>query len=106
VAFDGRRNGFRQHHTGWQAIHIGVALAGCALLLSLPTLAGTIVTRELGSTALGRPWSYAVYLPSGYDISNLKYPVLYLLHGNGGNLYAMKYIFRYSARPAMLQPER
>jgi hypothetical protein len=41
-----------------------------------------------------------------YDTSNLKYPVLYLLHGNGGNLYAMKYIFRYSARPAMLQPER
>jgi len=81
-------NGFEQHRTGLHWRFIGAALAGCALLLSLPALAGTIVTRELGSGALGRPWSYAVYLPSGYDTSNLKYPVLYLLHGNGGNLYS------------------
>jgi enterochelin esterase-like enzyme len=81
-------NGFGQHHTGLHWRRIAAALVSCALLLSLPALASTIVTRELSSSALGRPWSYAVYLPSGYDTSNLKYPVLYLLHGNGGNLYS------------------
>ena len=37
---------------------------------------------------LARNWTYAVYLPDGYDSSRLRYPVLYLLHGNGGNLYS------------------
>jgi hypothetical protein len=31
-------NGFRQHHIGWHWRLIGAALAGCALLLSLPTV--------------------------------------------------------------------
>lgn len=52
---------------------------------ALPALAGTVVTREFASPALGRPWSYAVYLPDGYGAAALRYPVLYLLHGNGGN---------------------
>jgi enterochelin esterase-like enzyme len=33
------------------------------------------------STTLGRDWDYTVYLPDGYDKSNLRYPVLFLLHG-------------------------
>jgi len=49
--------------------------------------AGIVVTREFRSAVLDRNWSYAVYLPSGYDNSNLRYPVLYLLHGNGADLY-------------------
>src|SRR5687767_12699755 len=57
----------------------------CALLLALPTLASEIITREFKSAALGRTWAYEVYLPSGYEKSRLSYPVLYLLHGNGGN---------------------
>ncbi|HEX4973889.1 MAG TPA: alpha/beta hydrolase family protein [Steroidobacteraceae bacterium] len=58
-----------------------------ALLLSLPATAGLVVTREFDSSALQRKWTYAVYLPDGYDTSTLRYPVLYLLHGRGGGLY-------------------
>lgn len=58
-----------------------------ALLATLPATAGIVVTREFDSSALQRKWTYAVYLPDGYDTSTLRYPVLYLLHGHGGALY-------------------
>jgi enterochelin esterase-like enzyme len=58
-----------------------------ALALSLPASAGVIVSREFDSPALQRKWTYAVYLPDGYDSSTLRYPVLYLLHGHGQGLY-------------------
>jgi len=64
------------------------AAALLALALSLHATAGTIVEREFRSAALSRNWSYTVYLPTGYESSNLRYPVLYLLHGNGGNRYS------------------
>lgn len=44
-----------------------------------------VVNREFFSPVLQRTWSYTVYLPSGYDSATLRYPVLYLLHGNGGD---------------------
>jgi enterochelin esterase-like enzyme len=68
----------------------GVRIAGAILLLALASAAsaGVIVAREFSSAALERKWSYAVYLPDGYDSSQLRYPVLYLLHGNGGSLYS------------------
>lgn len=59
-----------------------------ALAFSLPAAASIVITREFDSAALQRKWSYAVYLPDGYETSNLKYPVLYLLHGHGQDLYA------------------
>jgi S-formylglutathione hydrolase FrmB len=58
-----------------------------ALALCLPATAGVVVSREFDSPALQRKWTYAVYLPDGYENSNLRYPVLYLLHGHGGGLY-------------------
>ena len=58
-----------------------------ALTLSVHAIAGTVVSREFRSAALNRNWSYAEYVPSGYESSNLSYPVLYLLHGNGGIRY-------------------
>lgn len=58
-----------------------------AIALSLPAAAGTVLSREIDSPALQRKWTYAVYLPDGYESSNLRYPVLYLLHGHNGNLY-------------------
>ena len=64
------------------------AAALLALALSLHATAGTIVEREFRSAALSRNWSYTVYLPTGYESSNLRYPALYLLHGNGGNRYS------------------
>ncbi|MEO8629447.1 MAG: alpha/beta hydrolase-fold protein, partial [Betaproteobacteria bacterium] len=59
-----------------------------ALVLSRSAVAGVVVTRQLESAALARTWTYAVYLPNGYATSKLTYPVLYLLHGNGGNLFS------------------
>jgi enterochelin esterase-like enzyme len=47
--------------------------------------AGTVYSVEFFSPSLVRNWTYTVYLPEGYDNSELKYPVVYLLHGNGGN---------------------
>src|SRR5688572_1533929 len=61
-------------------------LALLVLLLTAPALASIAATRELKSIALERQWSYAVYLPTSYDTSNLRYPVMYLLHGAGGDL--------------------
>lgn len=63
------------------------ALAAFAPLYASAPEAGVVVTREFRSAALDRNWTYAVYLPSGYENSNLRYPVLYLLHGNGADLY-------------------
>jgi enterochelin esterase-like enzyme len=37
------------------------------------------------SAALGRHFPFTVYLPDGYDHGDLRYPVLYLLHGAGGD---------------------
>jgi S-formylglutathione hydrolase FrmB len=63
-------------------------LVALALAFSLPAAASIVITREFDSAALQRKWSYAVYLPDGYETSNLKYPVLYLLHGHNQDLYA------------------
>src|SRR5262245_50463928 len=69
-------------------VHVRAALiALVALVTTLPAFASVVIAREFDSPALGRKWTYAVYLPSGYDTSNLRYPVLYLLHGHGGGLY-------------------
>jgi enterochelin esterase-like enzyme len=63
-------------------------LVALALSFSLPAAASIVITREFDSAALQHKWSYTVYLPDGYETSNLKYPVLYLLHGHGQDLYA------------------
>ncbi len=62
-----------------------VWLAVGALLLCSASFASEIVSRGFESNALGREWKYEVYLPTGYDSSGLRYPVLYLLHGNDGS---------------------
>ncbi|MFV0297485.1 MAG: alpha/beta hydrolase [Hyphomicrobiaceae bacterium] len=56
------------------------------LAMCVPACAGGTIERDwLSSAALGRPFLYSVYLPDGYRMSGLKYPVLYLLHGAGGD---------------------
>jgi S-formylglutathione hydrolase FrmB len=47
--------------------------------------AGTVVSQKFQSPTLKRDWVYNVYLPDGYDTGKLRYPVMYLLHGNGGD---------------------
>ena len=42
-------------------------------------------TRSLKSEILNMERKYAIYLPAGYDESDQSYPVLYLLHGAGGD---------------------
>jgi enterochelin esterase-like enzyme len=66
--------------------HWILAIALLSLSIVSPAFASVIVTREFDSKALSRKWSYNIYLPEGYDSSTLRYPVLYLLHGNNGNL--------------------
>jgi S-formylglutathione hydrolase FrmB len=54
------------------------------LWIGAPAEAGTIVSQHFQSAALGRDWTYNVYLPDGYESGKMRYPVFYLLHGNGG----------------------
>ena len=46
---------------------------------------GTLVERLFYSPALGRTMPYDIYLPPGYEKSDRRYPVLYVLHGGGGH---------------------
>ena len=50
----------------------------------LPNLKGTVLERSFGSQALGRVMRYVIYLPPGYNASGPGFPVLYMLHGRGG----------------------
>lgn len=47
--------------------------------------AGEVFLQRFQSATLGRDYAYTVYLPDAYRGSALKFPVLYLLHGAGGN---------------------
>jgi len=46
---------------------------------------GTIAKRWYDSPGLGMDRRITIYTPPGYESSNEKYPVLYLLHGAGGD---------------------
>ncbi len=48
-------------------------------------IAGEIRNESFASAALGHSMRYAIYLPDGYASGQLHYPVLYLLHGAGGD---------------------
>jgi enterochelin esterase-like enzyme len=55
------------------------------LVAGLPAFASTVINRSFHSEALGRDWSYTIYLPTGYRQDAARIPVLYLLHGNNGD---------------------
>ena len=61
------------------------ALAALWLALAAPVFASEVVSQHFDSPALGRDWVYNVYLPDGYNSGRLRYPVFYLLHGNGAD---------------------
>jgi S-formylglutathione hydrolase FrmB len=48
-------------------------------------VAGRLREDTVQSAALGRSMRYRVLLPENYEVSLQRYPVLYLLHGLGGN---------------------
>jgi enterochelin esterase-like enzyme len=52
------------------------------------TKPGTITQGSAFSPALGENVSYEIYLPNGYDMSQARYPTLYLLHGRGDTMQA------------------
>ena len=72
---------------------VGLAVAAMVIALSSAPPAsaadrGTVYeNRRMPSRILGKDVRYTVYLPPKYDVSNRKYPVVYLLHGGwgGGN---------------------
>lgn len=64
------------------------ATLGAALLLAALAAAagaGTLERVAFRSPVLGREWTLAVYVPDGHAASRAACPVLYLLHGHGGN---------------------
>jgi len=81
----------------------GFRASGLALVLVVAVLLATIIStpfskpiqaaeagraecRSMPSVILGHPVSYCVVLPRGYDVDKTtRYPVLYFLHGLGGN---------------------
>lgn len=59
------------------------------LIVALVALSGGSERRErtisVPCASLGRTLKATVVVPSGYDSDSLRYPVIYLLHGYGGN---------------------
>jgi enterochelin esterase-like enzyme len=64
---------------------IGVTLLAFFAWQTALACAGELRSESFASKALGRDMSYNVYLPDGYRAGRLHYPVLYLLHGAGGD---------------------
>jgi enterochelin esterase-like enzyme len=70
-----------------------------ALTLSAPLMAGEVLTETFRSQAIGRDYKYTVYLPDSYKKDTKKYPVLYLLHGAGGD--ENEWLFKGGARETL-----
>jgi len=68
----------------WPAVPFAVFLAG-VVLAGGTAAAGEIVHRSFDSEVLGREYRYSVYFPDDYEADEVRYPVLYLLHGASGN---------------------
>lgn len=64
---------------------LAIYLAAIVLFATLTANAGEVMFSTMESQALARSYPYTIYLPDGYESGKLSYPVLYLLHGNGGN---------------------
>ena len=58
-----------------------ILFAALLLVLSLPAVAGKIVTDTFESKILGASVTCNIYLPDGFEQSDQRYPVIYLLHG-------------------------
>lgn len=51
----------------------------------MPSSASELRRATVASAALGRDMRFIVYIPDGYETGAQRYPVLYLLHGAGGD---------------------
>src|ERR1700680_3866897 len=72
---------------GWRPSGRGIPMgAACFDVALLARAAGRAECRAVPSKILGRAVSYCVLLPSSYDADKTRhYPILYFLHGLGGN---------------------
>lgn len=73
--------------SGTPASSVAASATSAAASASAPesTGPGRVEARTFASSALGVTKRYEVYLPGGYDTSAARYPVVFLLHGLGGN---------------------
>jgi enterochelin esterase-like enzyme len=60
-------------------------LSFAVLAFTATAFAGEVFLESFRSEALGRDYKYTVYLPDSYQKDDKKYPILYLLHGAGGD---------------------
>ena len=63
----------------------GAAALGICLALAAQSQAGDLFADAARSNSLGRDVKFTVYLPDGYKDGAGPYPVVYLLHGAGGD---------------------
>lgn len=74
------------------------------LMADAPLAAVPSVERHtFASAALGRTMPYYAYLPPGYEKSGRRYPVLYLLHGMGGNYEEWRSFGTFDAADRMIR---
>lgn len=57
----------------------------CCLCFAALAQAGEVFLETFRSATLGRDYKYTIYLPDSYAKDTKRYPVLYLLHGAGGD---------------------
>lgn len=69
------------------------------LVISAAPNAGEVFTETFRSQAIGRDYKYTVYLPDSYKTDTKRYPVLYLLHGAGGD--ENEWLFKGGARETL-----
>jgi enterochelin esterase-like enzyme len=63
----------------------GYLLFFVSVAISASVHAGEVFTEIFRSETLARDYKYTVYVPDRYKKDVKRYPVLYLLHGSGGN---------------------
>jgi enterochelin esterase-like enzyme len=63
---------------------LGVLLCGC-VVATFPQESRVMEGLTLKSQILKKEMKYSLYLPAGYETSQRRYPVLYLLHGGNGD---------------------
>jgi enterochelin esterase-like enzyme len=61
------------------------ALLLIGALFSALASASEVVTETFKSEAIARDYKYTVYLPDAYKTGDQRFPILYLLHGAGGD---------------------
>ncbi len=68
-----------------RALAVIIVLLGAVAGVSAQPLRGTVEQHSFVGPITGRTVLFNIYLPEGYAMSTQRYPVVYHLHGIGGN---------------------